>query len=109
MQSLFGVYDRVKKEVVYLYVANNCEEAGRIFKKSLAGNEDNAAYLDLVWMAYFDSCLPALYSDYGYNLLVSGSEALGEESDVLTLCRQNAILIPSEHLFLGDTKRGDTK
>ena len=104
MQSLFGVFDRVKKEVVYLYVANNCEEAGRIFKKSLASNEDHAADVDLFWLAYFDSRVPAFYSDRSSYYLVSGSEALDEELDVLTICRQNGIMIPSFHTLGGDSE-----
>lgn len=104
MQSMFGVYDRVKKEVVYLYVANNCEEAGRIFKKSLAGNEDHAADVDLFWLAYFNSSVPAFYSDHSSYFLVSGSEAIDDELDVLTICRQNGILIPSEIILGGDSE-----
>lgn len=103
MQSMFGVYDRVKKEVVYLYVANNCEEAGRIFKKSLAGNEDHAPDVDLFWLAYFDSSVPAFYSDRSSYFLVSGTDAINEDNDVLTICRQNAILIPSELILGGDS------
>lgn len=102
MQSLFGVYDCVKKEVVYLYVANNCEEAGRIFKKSLAGNEDHAADVDLLWLAYFDPRFPALYSDSSYYLIITGANAVDEELDVLTICRQSSTFIPSDKILGGD-------